>query len=99
MAWTLQPRSYMEAIRPNLYNLAYRRTGSYKGMGQVSTADLLSLPLTGPYTAPSTTLQTSAEFSPSVPSPIGLFIQQYGLYVIGGIAFLALLSIAGGRRR
>lgn len=35
MAWTLQPRSYMQAIRPNLYNIAYRRTGAYKGMGSL----------------------------------------------------------------
>lgn len=34
MAWTLQPRNYMQAIRPNLYNVAYKRTGTYKGMGQ-----------------------------------------------------------------
>lgn len=33
MAWTLKPRSYYQAMRPNLYDLAYRRTGAYKGMG------------------------------------------------------------------
>ena len=33
MAWTLQPRSYMQAIRPNFYSVAYKRNGAYKGMG------------------------------------------------------------------
>jgi len=40
MAWTLQPRNYMQAIRPNLYNLAYRRTGVYKGMGWLGQASI-----------------------------------------------------------
>ena len=40
MAWTLQPRSWMQVIRPNLYNLAYRRTGAYKGMGALGQPEL-----------------------------------------------------------
>ena len=40
MAWTLQPRSYMQVIRPNLYNLAYRRTGAYKGMGSLGQVEV-----------------------------------------------------------
>lgn len=34
MAWMLQPHSYTQIIRPNLYNVAYKRTGTYKGMGR-----------------------------------------------------------------
>jgi hypothetical protein len=33
MAWMLQPHNYTQVIRPNLYNVAYRRVGAYKGMG------------------------------------------------------------------
>jgi hypothetical protein len=33
MTWMLQPHSYTQIIRPNLYNVAYRRVGAYKGMG------------------------------------------------------------------
>jgi hypothetical protein len=36
MAWSLQPHNYTQAIRPNDYRVAYRRTGAYKGMGQES---------------------------------------------------------------
>lgn len=38
MAWTLQPRSYMQAIRPNFYSVAYKRNGAYKGMGWLGQA-------------------------------------------------------------
>ena len=34
MAWMLQPHSYSQIIRPNLYNVAYKRVGTYKGMGR-----------------------------------------------------------------
>ena len=36
MAWMLQPHNYTQVIRPNLYNVAYRRVGTYKGMGQTN---------------------------------------------------------------
>ena len=108
MAWTLQPRSYMQAIRPNLYNLAYRRTGAYKGLGwlgqtdSVSTTELLNLPLVGPYftmgpTGPQETTAAALNLSPPIPSPFGLWIQQNGIYVAIGIAVFALFM--GGRRR
>lgn len=105
MAWTLQPKSWMQVIRPNLYDIAYRRTGAYKGMGALGQSimpgdgmdtSLLNLPMTGTYTA--NPLQTSATFAPAVPNPVLLWFQQNTtLAVIGGIAILALL--AGGRRR
>lgn len=46
MAWTLQPRSYMQAIRPNFYDIAYGRTGAYKGMGWLGQGDATT-PITG----------------------------------------------------
>ena len=49
MAWTLQPRSYMQVIRPNFYDVSYRRTGAYKGMGQVDTSTLFNLPMVGQF--------------------------------------------------
>lgn len=33
MPWMLQPHNYTQVIRPNLYNVDYRRVGAYKGMG------------------------------------------------------------------
>jgi hypothetical protein len=33
MPWMLQPHNWTQAIRPNLYNVDYRRVGAYKGMG------------------------------------------------------------------
>jgi hypothetical protein len=47
-AWMLQPHSYSQAVRPNLYRLDYRRVGAYKGMGRyarglgVAPADCLA---------------------------------------------------------
>ena len=32
--WMLQPHNYTQALRPNLYNVSYRRTGTYKGLGR-----------------------------------------------------------------
>jgi hypothetical protein len=34
MSWMLQPHNYAQAGARNLYNVGYRRTGTYKGMGQ-----------------------------------------------------------------
>lgn len=33
MSWMLQPHNYAQATQRNLYNVAYRRTGTYKGVG------------------------------------------------------------------
>lgn len=32
--WMLQPKMYTQIARPNFYNVAYRRTATYKGMGR-----------------------------------------------------------------
>lgn len=55
MAWMLQPKSFYQAMRPNFYTVAYRRSGAYKGMGSLGqastdTSTLFNLPLVGPYT-------------------------------------------------
>jgi hypothetical protein len=36
MPWMLQPKNSMQVLQPNWYNVAYRRTGTYKGMGQLT---------------------------------------------------------------
>jgi hypothetical protein len=33
MSWMLQPHNYGQALSRNLYNVGYRRTATYKGMG------------------------------------------------------------------
>lgn len=35
MSWILQPHNWGQALEKNLYNVGYRRTGIYKGMGQM----------------------------------------------------------------
>lgn len=45
MAWTLQPRSYMQSIRPNFYSVAYKRNAAYKGMGWLGQDS--TTPITG----------------------------------------------------
>lgn len=37
MKWFLQPHNYAQARGSNWYNVGYRRTGVYKGMGQIPT--------------------------------------------------------------
>lgn len=70
MAWMLQPKSFYQAMRPNFYTVAYRRSGAYKGMGSlgqdsVSTDVLANLPLVGPYTVGSSqSLPASGAFMP-----------------------------------
>lgn len=43
MPWMLQPKNYLQAVRPNLYNVAYRRVGTYKGMGRLHPTNYLQL--------------------------------------------------------
>ena len=71
--WMLRPYSYAQAIRPNLYNVAYGRTGSYKGMG--AACDVLTDPTCGisslqqtelMQTVPDATLPSSAIVSTPV---------------------------------
>lgn len=39
----LQPKSYNQISRPNLYNVAYRRVGAYKGMGRLHPTNYLQI--------------------------------------------------------
>ena len=39
----LQPKSYTQIARPNLYNVAYRRVGMYKGMGKLHPTNYLQI--------------------------------------------------------
>ena len=43
MPWMLQPKSYTQIARPNLYNVAYRRVGMYKGMGKLHPTNYLQI--------------------------------------------------------
>ena len=43
MPWMLQPKSYTQIARPNLYNVAYRRVGAYKGMGRLHPTNYLQI--------------------------------------------------------
>jgi hypothetical protein len=43
MPWLLQPKNYTQIARPNLYNVAYRRVGAYKGMGRLHPANYLEI--------------------------------------------------------
>ena len=38
--WILQPKNYNQVLTPNYYTIAYRRTGTYKGMGQAQAPSL-----------------------------------------------------------
>lgn len=63
MAWMLQPKSFYQAMRPNFYTVAYRRSGAYKGMGslgQDTSAD----------TSSTTTLQTGGGYL-GIPTMLG----------------------------
>lgn len=43
MPWMLQPKSYTQIARPNLYNVAYRRVGTYKGLGRLNPTNYLQI--------------------------------------------------------
>lgn len=43
MPWMLQPKNYTQIARPNLYNVAYRRVGAYKGMGRLHPTNYLEI--------------------------------------------------------
>lgn len=39
MPWMLQPHNYTQTLRPNFYNIAYGRVGTYKGMGLITSSN------------------------------------------------------------
>ena len=43
MPYMLQPKNYTQIARPNLYNVAYRRVGAYKGMGRLHPTNYLEV--------------------------------------------------------
>lgn len=43
MPWMLQPKNYTQIAKPNLYNVAYRRVGTYKGMGRLHPTNYLQI--------------------------------------------------------
>lgn len=43
MPYMLNPANYTQTMRPNLYNMAYRRIGAYKGMGRLHPSNYLEI--------------------------------------------------------
>lgn len=43
MPYMLTPANYTQTMRPNLYNMAYRRIGAYKGMGRLHPSNYLEI--------------------------------------------------------
>lgn len=43
MPYMLKPANYAQTLRPNLYNMAYRRVGAYKGMGRLHPTNYLEI--------------------------------------------------------
>lgn len=46
--WMLQPHNYAQAVSPNHYNVAYRRTATYKGIGMHGLGQVACDPTTDP---------------------------------------------------
>lgn len=66
MAWMLQPKSFYQAMRPNFYTVAYRRSGAYKGMGSLGQTDSTA-DTTGDTTGEGTTTGGLCPGSPGCP--------------------------------
>lgn len=45
MPYLMTPANYTQTMRPNLYNVAYRRVGAYKGMGRLHPSNYLEIGL------------------------------------------------------
>ena len=64
MPFLLQPHNWGQAIRPNLYNVDYRRVGAYKGMGAYLAGLGQADPITGAMTP-------QGMFGPIAANPLG----------------------------
>ena len=92
----LQPHDYRQALGPNGYNVAYQRTGVYKGMykgmgalGQVCCdPECTQIGPCLPYYGVPT--------SPQTPATLTGWVQQNGAVILVGVIVVALLI--GGRR-
>ena len=107
MAWMLQPKSFYQAMRPNFYTVAYRRSGAYKGMGSLgqdtSTTTIMS---SGGYYGPPTEVGTGGSTVVAV-NPFGLDLPATPptqpapatpSLLIPGLLFVLVIALAGGRR-
>ena len=106
MAWMLQPRNYMQAMRPNWYNVAYRRTGAYKGMGALGQGQCPGTPGCPGYVDPQQSFSAivqglySGQYAITTPDGTGVShppasSQPWLLY---GVIALVALGIMGARR-
>ena len=102
MAYMLQPHNYTQIVRPNLYNVAYKRTGAYKGMGRMgarlrglgqSDVAVTDLPVgNAPYIqANYPSVATYDLAAAASPYTTGI---NWTYIAIGGVAILALLALA-----
>ena len=109
MAWMLQPRSYAQALGPNWYNVSYRRTGVYKGMGGLGQSEcdptsasydpgycLANLPETLPTSTAEATIPALSTLETGVQS---FLTASYLPWILGGALGLVLLLDLSGRRR
>lgn len=105
----LQPHNYSQIQHRNLYDVAYRRTGIYKGMGQgIDTSTLWNLPNTSPLASaygsnfgeaalqPGAGWMVPSAFYQTAPGAGGTNISSYLPWMIGGGLLLVLL-LAGKR--
>jgi hypothetical protein len=103
-AYFLQPKAAYWNTVPNWYNVAYLRSGTYKGMGQQdssglpSAQTLVNLPLSSP--AAVDPYQYIAGTAPGIPTGGTTFspFTNYLPWIIGGVLVVLILSGAGGRR-
>ena len=97
MTWMLQPHNWSQAIRPNYYNIGYRRSGTYKGMGALGQGcDVLTDPTCGITSLQQTELQQTypGMLSSTAISPGGT-TTNWLPWILGGALVLVLI---GGRR-
>jgi hypothetical protein len=107
MPYMLQPKNYVQTARPNLYNVAYRRVGGYKGMGRLHPTNYLEIgarPVRfGATTGQYNTLSTQLSLLPPSLRGLGWFQRRRGLGQVDvvtpqvpGVIGTPTLSVAGG---
>lgn len=105
MAWFLQPANYTQVGKRNLYNVAYRRVGTYKGMGALGQGLCPGDPSCPGYVAPpSSTPDVQQQIADVWSSIFGMQTQAatpssgsgWMPLIAGGLLLFVLFS--GGRK-
>lgn len=106
MAWMLQPKSFYQAMRPNFYTVAYRRSGAYKGMGSLGQDSTTTIMSSGGYFGVPTEVGTGGSTVVAV-NPFGLDLpattptqpaSTTPPWLIPGLLGVLALALVGGRR-